>query len=48
MKVIETALEGVVILEPELHRDARGYFFESYSQQLFDKSVRPVLSLIHI
>ena len=42
MKVIETALEGVVILEPELHRDARGYFFESYSQQLFDKSVRPV------
>ena len=24
MKVIETALEGVVILEPELHRDARG------------------------
>ena len=42
MKVIETALEGVVILEPELHRDARGYFFESYSRQLFDKSVRPV------
>lgn len=42
MKVIETALEGVVILEPELYRDARGYFFESYSQQLFDKSVRPV------
>ena len=42
MKVIETALEGVVILEPELHRDARGYFFESYSQKLFDRSVRPV------
>ena len=42
MKVIETALEGVVILEPELYRDARGYFFESYSQQLFDRSVRPV------
>ena len=32
MKVIETALEGVVILEPELHRDARGYFFESSSR----------------
>ena len=42
MKVIETALEGVVILEPELHRDARGYFFESFSRRAFDEAVRPV------
>lgn len=42
MKIVETALEGVVILEPELHGDDRGYFMESYVQELFDRQVRPV------
>ncbi len=36
MKVLTTAIEGVVILEPEVFGDARGYFFESYSQRRFD------------
>lgn len=42
MKVIKTELEGVVIIEPQLFGDDRGYFFESYSQQRFDREVRPV------
>ena len=42
MKVLITAIEGVVILEPEVFGDARGYFFESYSQRRFDAQVRPV------
>ena len=42
MKVIPTAIEGVVILEPEIFGDARGYFFESYSQRKFDEQVRSV------
>lgn len=42
MKVIKTEIEGVVIIEPDLFGDARGYFFESYSQQKFDEAVRPV------
>ena len=42
MKVLTTAIEGVVILEPEVFGDARGYFFESYSQRKFDEQVRPV------
>lgn len=42
MKVIETGLEGVVILEPDVYGDERGYFFESYSQARFDALVRPV------
>lgn len=42
MKVIETAVKGVVILEPDVFGDARGYFFESYSQSKFDAQVRPV------
>ncbi len=42
MNVIKTALEGVVILEPRVFGDARGYFFESWSQRDFDAQVRPV------
>ncbi len=42
MKVIKTDIEGVVIIEPTLFGDERGYFFESYSQQKFDELVRPI------
>ena len=40
--VIETGIPGVVIVEPKVFGDARGYFFESWSQRDFDKNVRPV------
>lgn len=42
MEVIKTALEGVVIIEPRVFKDARGYFFESFSQREFDEKVRPI------
>lgn len=42
MNVIATPLDGVVILEPRIFEDARGYFFESFSQREFDEKVRPV------
>lgn len=42
MEVIKTAIEGVVILEPRLFKDGRGYFFESFSQREFDEKVRKV------
>lgn len=42
MEIIETELEGVLIIDPRLFRDERGYFFESYSQREFDEKVRPV------
>ena len=42
MTVIKTAIEDVVIIEPDVFGDARGYFFESYSQKKFDEQVRPV------
>lgn len=32
MNVIKTDIEDVLIIEPRLFRDARGYFFESYSE----------------
>lgn len=42
MEVIKTAIEGVVIIEPRIFTDSRGYFFESYSKREFDEKVRPV------
>ena len=35
MKVTKTDIEGLLILEPKLHGDERGYFFESYNKQTF-------------
>ena len=40
MKVIETEIEGVFILEPRVFGDDRGYFFESFSLKHFDEKVR--------
>ena len=42
MKVIKTPIDDVVIIEPQLYEDSRGYFFESFSQRIFDEKVRPI------
>ena len=42
MEVIKTAIEGLIIIEPKVFKDARGYFFESFSQREFDQKVRPI------
>ncbi len=42
INVIETAIPGVVVIEPKVFGDARGYFLESWSQRDFDAQVRPV------
>lgn len=39
MEVIRTALDGVVVLEPRIFGDERGYFFESFSQRDFEEKV---------
>ena len=43
MEVIKTALDGVVVIEPRLFEDVRGYFFESFSQREFDEKVGKVV-----
>ena len=35
MKIIKTELPGCVVIEPAVHGDARGYFYESFNQQRF-------------
>ena len=42
MNVIKTDIEGLVIIEPRLFKDARGYFFESFSEREFAEKVAPV------
>lgn len=42
MKVIPTQIEGVLIIEPKVFNDARGYFFESFCKEKFDRLVTPV------
>ena len=42
MNVIKTSIEGVVVIEPKVFGDTRGYFFESFSQREFDEKVRRV------
>ena len=39
MEIIKTHIEGVVIIEPRIFKDDRGYFFESFSQREFEEKV---------
>ena len=39
MEIIKTGIEGLLILEPRIFKDARGYFFESFSQREFEEKV---------
>ena len=39
MEVIKTDIEGVVIIEPRIFKDDRGYFYESFSQREFEEKV---------
>ena len=43
MNVIKTNIHGVLIIEPRVFTDARGYFFESFSQREFDEKVALIL-----
>jgi dTDP-4-dehydrorhamnose 3,5-epimerase len=38
MEVIETKLKGLFVLKPKVFEDERGYFFESYNQNLFKQA----------
>ena len=42
MNIIKTAIEGVVIIEPKVFNDERGYFFESYNQKNFNSLVKEI------
>jgi len=41
MKVIETSLPEVKVIEPRVFEDARGFFFESYNVRAFEQAIAP-------
>lgn len=43
INIIKTAIPGVVIIEPKVFGDARGYFFESFSERDFNEAMTPIL-----
>ena len=43
MEVIQTEIKDVLIIEPRVFKDVRGYFFESFSQREFDEKVATIL-----
>lgn len=43
MNIIKTSIEGVIIIEPRIFNDERGYFFESFNQKEFNEKVRPIV-----
>ena len=43
MEILKTSIDGVLIIEPRVFKDSRGYFFESFSQREFDEKVTPIL-----
>ena len=42
MNINQTGIEGLVVIEPKVFGDARGYFFEAFNQREFDEKVGPV------
>ena len=43
MEIIKTAIEGLLVIKPRVFEDARGYFFESFSQREFEEKVGKVV-----
>ena len=43
MEVIKTEIDGLLVIQPRVFSDARGYFFESFNQNEFDAKVAPLV-----
>ena len=42
MKIEETPISGLYIIAPQLFKDERGYFFESFNQKVFEQHIGPI------
>ena len=47
MNIVKTEIDGVLIIEPRLFRDARGYFFESFSEREFEEKVAQIRDTVY-
>lgn len=46
MIVKETALDGCYIIEPTIHKDDRGYFYESFHQEKFEQAIKEKINFV--
>lgn len=46
MDIIKTAIDGVLIIEPKVFRDARGYFLESFNAKEFAEKTGTVVTFV--
>jgi dTDP-4-dehydrorhamnose 3,5-epimerase len=46
MKVLKTSISGVLVLEPEVHKDNRGYFLESWNKKIFQTITKSDLNFV--
>jgi dTDP-4-dehydrorhamnose 3,5-epimerase len=46
MIVTKTSIDGVLILEPRVHGDSRGFFMESFNQKTFDDAVGESITFV--
>ena len=46
MNVVRTAIEGVILIEPKVFGDARGFFFESFNQRAFAEATGVTLPFV--
>lgn len=42
MEILTTEIDGVLVIEPRVFKDSRGYFFESFNQREFERMVGSV------
>ena len=43
MNIVKTNIPSVLIIEPRVFKDSRGYFFESFSERDFNEAIIPIL-----
>lgn len=43
MNIIKTDIEDVLMMEPNLFRDERGYFLESFNEREFNDKISPII-----
>ena len=46
MKLISTKIHDIILIEPQLFQDSRGFFFESYNQQKFTQKLNIIINFV--
>tara|TARA_Y100000991_G_scaffold188314_1_gene153670 strand:+ start:25 stop:573 length:549 start_codon:yes stop_codon:yes gene_type:complete len=46
VKIIDTKINGLFIIKPNIYQDERGYFFESFNQNIFDQNINEKVNFV--